>query len=88
MKRPMRLWFMSGRADAFPALSGRRFAIAGSSAATAMTAASVVEPYCSRATPPLGTPGARTAKGNSTPLRAPVAGLGKSEPYGEPRGWK
>lgn len=43
---------------------------------TASTAASVsVSPP---STPPIGTPGAQTRRGNSTPAKTPVAGLGES----------
>jgi hypothetical protein len=38
--------------------------------------------------PPAGTPGAVHLGGNSTPARALVAGLGKSERCGEPKGAK
>ena len=38
--------------------------------------------------PPVGTPGAVHHGGNSAPARALVAGLGKSERCGEPRGAK
>ena len=39
-------------------------------------------------TPPVGTPSAKTHGGNSAPARALVAGLGKSERCGEPKGAK
>ena len=39
-------------------------------------------------TPPIGTPTAETHRDNSTPARALVAGLGKSERCGEPKGAK
>ena len=62
-----------------------RFLLGIRAACSATTAAPVVSPL---STPPVGTPGAVAHGGNSTLARALVAGLGKSERCGEPKGAK
>ena len=60
-------------------------AMASGALGSATTAASVVSPL---STPPVGTPSTVRHGGNSRPARALVAGLGKSERCGEPKGAK
>ena len=60
-------------------------AIASGALPSATTAASVVSAH---PTPPVGTPSPVHHEGNSAPARALVAGLGKSERCGEPKGAK
>ena len=60
-------------------------ALASGALGSATTAAPVVSPL---STPPVGTPSTVRHGGNSRPARALVAGLGKSERCGEPKGAK
>ena len=56
-------------------------AFASGALTTATTAAAVVDACCSSPHPPVGTPGARFGKGNSTPSDALVAGSDKSPAF-------